>query len=186
MKNKTTRPKVYLIGRMSREIKDRQWRDDISPFLVKLGFKVLNPYKLEPLQLKGLKPGRLPDKTPDGTKISHWYELSAFPQDSPEFKRFQKYMRSIIDFDLNIVEKVADIMIVRWSENCRDGCGSQAEISLARKVRKPVYIVNETKKMPEWALGCATRIFNTFEELQTFLLDEYGTSNTDVSEELIN
>lgn len=185
-KSKTAKPKAYLVGRMGRDKKDRLWREEITPFLVKLGFKVLNPYKLEPLQLKGLKPGRLPDKAPDGSKISHWYELSAFPQDTPEYKRFLKYMRSIIDFDLNLVDKVADIIIARWSDSCSEGCGSQSEVSLARKVRKPVYIVNEAKKLPEWAQGCATRVFDNFDQLKEFLVDEYGTGNIDVSEELIN
>ena len=186
MKNKTQRPKAYLIGRMGKSKRDRQWRIDIAPFLNKLGFKVLDPYKLEPLQLKGLKPGRLPLKAPDGTKITHWYELSAFPQDTPEYQRFLKYMRSIIDYDLNIVENVADIMIVRWSKSCKFGCGSQAEISLARKVRKPVYLVNEAGKVPEWAKGCATRIFDNFDELKKFLTDEYSKVDVDISGELIN
>jgi hypothetical protein len=186
MKAKAVKIKVYLIGRMSRDPRDKQWREDITPFLEKLNFKIYNPYLLEPMQLKGLKPGRLPDKAPDGTKITHWYELSAFPQDSSEYKRFMKYMQSIIDFDLNIVEKVADIMIARWSDSCTSGGGSAAEVSLARKLRKPVYLVNEAKKVPEWVQGCVTRMFSSFEELHKFLTEEYGEQGADLSEELIN
>jgi hypothetical protein len=189
MKSKATRPKVYLAGRMGNDPRDKQWRLDITPFCNKLKFKVLNPYLLEPLQLRGLRPGRLPEKAPNGKKITHWSDLKYFPQDSPEYLRFKRYMRAIIDYDMNLVENVADLLIVRWSDGCKEGCGTQGEVSLARILRKPVYTVKESKDdIPDWLQGCSTRIFSNFEELQKFLTEEYGAEKDakEISDELIN
>ena len=184
-KNKSTRPRCYVAGRMGQDPRDKQWREDITPFLNKLGFKVMNPYLLEVIQLRGLRPGRLPEKAPDGTKITHWFDLSKFPQESNEYARFLKYMRAIIDYDLGLVEK-ADLIIARWSEGCKTGAGTHSELTYARKLRKVVYLVNEAKHVPEWTQGCVNKIFNSFEELQKFLSEEYSNTDTDLSGELIN
>jgi nucleoside 2-deoxyribosyltransferase len=185
MKNKTTKPKVYLAGRMGEDPRDRQWRLDITPFLIKLGFKVMNPYLLEIIQLRGLRPGRLPEKTPDGSKVTHWFDLFKFPQDTPEYRRAQKYMRAIIDYDLGLVEK-ADLIVARWSEGCKTGAGTHSELTYARKLRKMTYLVNEAKNIPEWTQGCVNRIFSSMEELQKYLMEEYDNKDVDTSQELIN
>ena len=193
MKRKSAKLKYYLAGRMGADPRDKEWRNEETVFIVKeLEGKVLNPYLLEVAQLRGLRPGRLPSKTPDGKPVTHWYDLKFFPQDSPEYHRYEKYMRFIINFDMNIVENVADIIICRWSDDCQNGGGSQGEVSLARYIRKPVYMIDETKKVeiPTWIRACANRVFDSMEELNKFLREEFGkdTDNKDVdqSEELIN
>lgn len=182
-KNKNTRPKVYLAGRMSfDDPRDKAWREEITPLLNKLGFKVLNPYLLEPLQLKGKHIRRLPD----GYK--HWYELRHHP-DEKQQERFKAYMRAIIKFDLKIVKEVADIIIVRWSDGCTTGAGTHGEVSFAFDFGKPVICVDECVKgkVPDWIFACCERVFKTMEETLKFVKEQYSDADDiDLSEELIN
>lgn len=159
--------KVYLAGRMNRkDPHDSKWREDITPFFEKLGFEVLNPYKFEPLQLKGLRPGRLPES------IEHWHQLR-HSDDPAHVERFLKYIRRIIKYDLNLVRNEADIIVVYFDEGCRSGAGTQSEMTVAWDLGKLVYCVADTK-LPAWARGCCEEVFSSFDELKTFLEKEYG------------
>jgi nucleoside 2-deoxyribosyltransferase len=143
-----------------------QWREELTPFLIKLGFSVLNPYKLEPLQLKGLRPGRRPKG------YDHWCQFGDSGDPYLE-ARFLKYMRKIIRFDINLVRKDADFLVVYWDEACKTGAGTHAEMTVAFMSDKPIYCV-AAAKMPAWARGCCEEVFTTFDELKAFLKDEFG------------
>jgi len=166
---KRARTAVYLAGRMDpNDPMDAKWRKDLTPFLENLGFEVLDPYFFEPDQLAGLKAGRLPK----GYK--HWTEL----RDASEphlVERFLRYMRRIIKFDIKTVKNDADYLIVRWSEGCKSGAGTHAEITIAFDIGKPVYVVEEAK-MPSWARACAEKVFKNFDELRAFMTDEFGVN----------
>lgn len=164
---RSLKPAVYLAGRMNRNNPaDVQWRKELTPFLEELGFDILDPCDLEPAQLQGLRPNRLPEG------VKHWHELRN-STDPAQVARFVKYMRRIIKFDLNIVKNITDIVIVLWDEGCRSGAGTHSEITVAFDVGKLVYCV-ATAELPAWAFGCCQEIFKSFDELKTFMKKEYG------------
>jgi len=154
---------------MSKDPVDRSWREKITPFLEELDMEVLNPYVLEPLQLKGLKPKRLPPG------MKHWYELRT-SSDERLYERFKRYMRAIIKYDIRLVMYKADIIICRWSENCKTGGGTHAELTYGFMNDKPVYVVEEAQ-MPAWIEGCVEEKFKTFDELKEFFKREYGATD---------
>jgi nucleoside 2-deoxyribosyltransferase len=158
--------KVYLAGRMSRDPKDSQWRTDLTPFLEKLGFDVLDPCEFEPRQLRGLKLGRLPEG------CSHWTELQ-HAKEPNLVERFMRYMGHVIKFDLKLIKTEVDFMVVRWSKNCDTGCGTHAEITFAFDLGIPVYCVEEST-IPAWGRACCTEMFKNFDELKVFLTEEFG------------
>jgi len=158
--------KSYLAGRMGDNPNDQTWREEMEDFLNTLDIVALNPYKLEPAQLRGLKPRQLPDG------VKHWTELrnTGNPNDR---KRFLKYMRKIIRFDVNVVRNRADFIIVLWDNGCRDGAGSASELTIAFLIGKPVYCV-EKYELPAWAHACCEKVFKSFDELKAFLREEFG------------
>lgn len=163
--------KAYLAGRMGTNPHDREWRKKITPFLEELGFEVLDPYVMEPLQLAGLRPGRLPDG------IEHWYQLR--DSDDPQhIERFMKYMRRIIHYDIHLVQNEADVVIVYWDKGCRNGAGTHSEMTSAYLAGKSVLCVMK-HRLPAWARGCCEEVFESFDSLKKFLQDEYGREETD-------
>ena len=166
------KPIAYLAGRMSGDAADLQWRKDLTPFLETLGWDVANPYDFEPHQLKGLKPGRLPD----GYK--HWYELKNATE--PNLKaRFLNYMRRIIKYDMNMIKSNVDYVVAHWTENCKTGAGTQSELTLAFDRGIPVYCV-ASAELPAWTVGCCERIFKDFDELRAFLQAEFDVDTSEV------
>jgi len=151
---------------MGKNPHDAQWREDITPFLEELGFTVLNPYKLEPLQLKGLRPGRLPEG------MTHWYDLLD-SEDPLHVERGVRYMRKVIDFDCDLVQNKTDAVIVLWDKGCKSGAGTHSEMTIAYRAGKPVYCV-QSAPLPAWARGCCDEVFKSFEDLRDFLKEEFG------------
>lgn len=167
---------VYLAGAMeaSNDL-GAGWRAELTPFLQKCGLTVLNPCEFEPEQLKGLRPGRLPDYFTDlhGNKVKpkHWHELKSASE--PElYARFLKYMRRIIHYDAKIVSQESDYVICLWNEAAGKGAGTHSELTLAFIHGIPVYCV-ATCTMPAWAKGCCTDIFLTMDALRAKLRDEF-------------
>lgn len=159
------KPAVYLAGRMSNNPYDVKWREDLTPFLEELGFTVLDPCKLEPAKLKGFQTNRLPKG------YSNWQELHRTKE--PRLRaRFLKYMRAIIDYDIDIIKHKADMIIALWSKNCRTGAGTHSELTIALTQGKPVYAVMKAE-MPVWANACCDKVFDSFPELRDFLAAEY-------------
>jgi len=163
---------TYLVGGMEHANDlGAGWRDKLTPSLLELGLSVLNPCEFEPEQLKGLHVNRLPDKIiTDAGKIihpEHWHHLKYAPRGSAEQNRFIKYMQQIIDYDLNVVENEADFLICNWTKGAAKGAGTHSEITLARKLRKPIYLVLEKGvELPGWTLGCVgTNVFDNFDDL---------------------
>jgi len=169
---------IYLCAGMEAEEKlGAGWRSNITPFLKDLNFEVWNPCEFEPEQLKGLKPNRLPDFYTDrktGKKVvpTHWHELK-MAKEPQFFKRFATYMNRIRSYDINLINRDMDILLVYWNERTGRGAGSHAEIEAAYKKGIPIYIVEEST-MPAWLVVCATELFDDFDEMKGFLIEEYG------------
>lgn len=164
---------VYLVGGMENEKGlGAKWREDITPRLLDMDFKVLNPCQFEPEQLKGKQTNRLPKKikTYDGKIIKprHWHELKKAPVMTSYHKRFRSYMSPIIHFDLDVVSYECDFLICNWTKGAAAGGGTHAEVSLAHKLGKEVYmVVQEGVQVPGWIQGCVTEngMVGSFDEL---------------------
>lgn len=168
----------YFAGGMEAEKQlGSQWRTRITPIVVKLGLVPLDPCKFEPEQLKGLHPGKLPKRirTRENKSllIKHWHQLKYAVYQSKYYKRFDKYMKRIIDYDLMVLKSKAALVICYWTEGAGKGAGTQGEVTTARSKRIPVYtVIAPGVDMPGWIHGCSTKIFNNFEDLFKFLKKE--------------
>ena len=69
--------------------------------------------------------------------------------------------------DLDMVAGCSFLTLWIPEDNGYEICGSYGEITLARFLNKPVYIVTERKikpcQLPNWAVGCSTEIFFSWE-----------------------
>lgn len=166
-----TLPTAYLCGGMEAEKNlGADWREQVSPKLEAMGYEVLNPCLFEPDQLKGLHTNRLPKTmaTASGhvVKPQHWHELKHAAIGSDEYKRFTKYMRRIIRYDLNVVRHDTDVVICNWTRGTAKGAGTHSELTVAFESGLDVYAVVGTGiDMPAWSRACCTKIFTTFEDL---------------------
>jgi hypothetical protein len=90
--------------------------------------------------------------------------------------RYTEIVRDLIDRDCSEIAGRSDYVICNWDESAQRGAGTKGELTMARFVGKPVYMVTRMKlqDIPGWVLGCSTKIFATFEELQEYLLEQYG------------
>lgn len=172
---------TYLIGSIekSRDL-GVGWRAELTPFLEKLGVHVYDPCFLEKEKLADFRPNApmKPFKhwaTGITVKPKHWHEAKSAPDDSPQMKRFLKYMRRIIEVDLKYVEK-SSFVIVKWDMETRLGAGSLHEIIHAGYNDKPVYIVAESE-IPAWSVPFILnkgKRFDDFDSLKEFLSKKYG------------
>ncbi len=144
---------IYLSGAMEfARDHGRDWRRELTPFLLSLGHEVYDPAADE---RKNLTDEEMPFrswKTSDPAK-------------------FAAVVRKIIHWDLDIVEKKAGCVICFWNANAGRGAGTQAEVTSAFRAGKPVYLVTQLERaeISGWMLACATRVFGSFEELREFL-----------------
>ena len=168
-------PTVYLAGGMEHiSALGAGWRETITPKLEAIGYSILNPCLFEPQQLKGLHTNRLPDtiETATGETIvpKHWHELKHAKRTSSAYKRFKNYMQRIIRYDIRVVEADTDVVICSWTRGTAKGAGTHSELTTAFMLGVPVYVVlDKGVAMPGWAQGCATEIFDTFEDLLAIL-----------------
>jgi hypothetical protein len=148
---------VYLSG--SIEFADdggKAWRRELTPFLRDtLGHQVYDPAEDEKKNLTD----------EEATHFRSW--KTADPE------RFQRTVRKIIDWDLDLIEKRADYLVCYWERN---SAGTSAELAAAYRKGIPVYLVTElpVSEISGWILGCAERRFGTFVELKEFLEERHG------------
>jgi hypothetical protein len=93
-----------------------------------------------------------------------------------DIELYKKIVRKFVDEDSHAVALWADYVICYWDESAQQGAGTKGELTIARYFKKPVYCVTamNAAQIPGWVLGCVTRSFETFEELQVFLLQKYA------------
>jgi hypothetical protein len=97
-----------------------------------------------------------------------------------DIEKYTELVRDLIDRDCREIAERSDYVICNWDESAQRGAGTKGELTMARFVRKPVYMVTQMKlqDIPGWVLGCATKTFPTFEELQVFLHEHYSNGPT--------
>jgi nucleoside 2-deoxyribosyltransferase len=139
----------------------RGWRREIAAFLESLGMAAYDPAADEKKDLT--------DEELAGFR--------AWKKDSPE--RFRSVVRKIIAWDLAQIESRCDGVLAYWDESASRGGGTAAEITLAYRLGKPVYVVlgMPRESASGWVLACATEDFESFEELKRFL--EAGKGETE-------
>lgn len=156
--------RVYLSGGM--EYANERifvWRFEIEKWLMEnLNHFVFNPV-IETQKF-------LEENYPD---ILNFRELKVT---SPE--KFTEIIRRIVEKDIEAV-KQCDYIICFWDESAEKGAGTQGEITLAKFLNKPVFLVSkfEFSKIPSWIIGCVDKIFYDFEQLKDFLYKKFKPSN---------
>jgi nucleoside 2-deoxyribosyltransferase len=145
---------VYLAGAIEyAPDRGRAWRREIAPFLRdELGHQVYDPAEDERKSLN----------EEEQRNLRRWK--------TEDVARFQRTVRKIIEFDLDLVSR-ADYIVCCWDEYCTKGAGTAAELTLAHRRGIPVYVVTRmpVPAVSGWILGCSTRLFSSFEELKIYL-----------------
>ena len=96
-------------------------------------------------------------------------------REAPE--RFRAVVRKIIAWDLDHIQTRSDYVLAYWDESAARGGGTAAEITLAHRLGKPVYLVlgMPLESASGWVLAAATQVFDSFDALKDFLKTVHGT-----------
>ena len=91
-------------------------------------------------------------------------------------EKYTELVRDLIDSDCHEIAERSDYVVCNWDESAQQGAGTKGELTMARWVGKPVYMVTQMRlqDIPGWVLGCATKTFPTFMDLQEFLRVQYA------------
>ena len=90
--------------------------------------------------------------------------------------RFREVVRKIIAWDLDLIEREADYLVALWDRAAAQGGGTAAEITLAHRLGKPVYLLlgRPAAEASGWVLSAATEVFDDLAALEARLRDRYG------------
>lgn len=131
----------------------RGWRREIAAFLLGLGIETYDPAADEKKDLT--------DEELSGFR--------AWKKENPD--RFRAVVRKIVAWDLEKVESHCDGVLAYWDESAARGGGTAAEITIAYRLGKPVYLVLGMPRASAsgWVLACATEVFGGFDELKSWI-----------------
>jgi hypothetical protein len=134
------------------------WRAQITPFLHAIGHEVYDPAADEKKNLSD----------EEVREFRGWK--------TADLVRYQATLRKIIAWDLDWIEKRADYVVCYWDASAARGAGTQGELTFAHRNGIPVYLVlgMPSRVVSGWILGCASRIFDSFPELQSYLSRTYA------------
>ena len=154
--------RIYLSGGMEYATNEgRDWRSALQTWLeVNLGCSVFNPNRESEKFLETHYPGV------DLRKLKF-----------NDLARFTDIVREIVALDCSEIAERIDAVVCYWDDAAMRGAGTKGEVTMARFTGKPVYMVTAipAEQIPGWVLGCATRVFASFEDLKTFLAHEFGS-----------
>jgi nucleoside 2-deoxyribosyltransferase len=151
--------KVYLSGAIE-HARDggRGWRAEISELL------------------RGELRHEVYDPAADEKKCLTDEELAGFRRWKLEDPaRFREVVRKIIAWDLDQVEKEADYLIALWDRAAAQGGGTAAEVTLAHRLGKPVYLLlgMPAAEASGWVISAATEVFEDLAALESWLKDRF-------------
>jgi nucleoside 2-deoxyribosyltransferase len=149
--------RVYLAGAMEHAPdRGKGWRDRLLPLLSDLGHEAFNP-NVEEFRVVSEE---------ERARFSEWKASGN--------ERFHRLMDRIITHDLDALSE-ADYLICYWDHYTHRSGGTPSEITLMRHWGKPVYLVLGVPRseVSAWVLGCASRIFESFDDLSVFLCEEF-------------
>ena len=151
--NKTN---VYLAGPMQYQ-NGRGWREDVAIWLSEMGIKALDPYN---------KPFLFAPSEAEDDHSRLYMKLEA-----GDYEAVHQHMKEIIRYDLACVDR--SDFILTYIDPTINTIGTINELSLARSLRKPVFIVVKggIKKCPLWLLGMfkPNYFYSSFEEVKNML-----------------
>ena len=156
--NRLKNQRVYLAGAMDR-VADRgaTWRDNITPFLQKMGIVVFNPIT---------KP------TTMGVEDQESHRIKTSLKEKEKYDELSSMMKVIRRVDLRLVD-ISDFLIVNLDLEIHP-CGTYEEIFTANRCKKPIIIHMEQgkNKAPDWIFGTIPHqmIFSNWENLKSYLL----------------
>ena len=148
---------VYLCGAIEYAPDfGKAWRAEVTAFLRGLGHAVYDPALDEKKNLSD-------EEVRDFRK---WK--------SSDLPRFQRTIRKIIAYDLDLVERECDCIVAYWDEFSGRGAGTQGELTVAHRRGIPIYLVTAipVEKISGWILGCASHVFTSFDELKAHMAQE--------------
>ena len=144
--------KVYLSGAIEHSADGgRGWREELAVLLRdELSHEVYDPAADEKKNLTD----------EERANFRRW------KREDPE--RFRETVRKIIAWDLDCVEHFADSVVALWDRAAGQGGGTAAEITLAHRLGKPVYLLlgMPTAEASGWVLAAATEVFETLDALK--------------------
>ncbi|HEY6065702.1 MAG TPA: nucleoside 2-deoxyribosyltransferase [Thermoanaerobaculia bacterium] len=93
--------------------------------------------------------------------------------------RFRRTVRKIIAWDLDRVEQ-ADYLIALWDGAAAAGGGTAAEVTLAHRSGKPVYLVlaMPVAEASGWVLSAASEVFDSMDALKTRLRETFAPASS--------
>jgi nucleoside 2-deoxyribosyltransferase len=154
-------PRVYLSGAIEHAADGGTgWRARLKRFLEdELGHDVYDPAADEKKSLS----------EEERTGFRAW------KQEDPS--RFRGVIRKIIAWDLDRVEHASDYLIAYWDPAAAQGGGTAAEITLAHRLGKPVFVVlaMPVAEASGWILGASDEVFSSFEDLRTALRSRFSS-----------
>lgn len=101
-------------------------------------------------------------------------QFRAWKREDPA--RFRSVIRKIIEWDLARIERETDYLVAYWDGAAARGGGTAAEITLAHRLGRPVFVVlgMPVSDASGWVLGAADEVYGSFEELETALRARFG------------
>lgn len=155
-----TAPRVYLSGAIEHaEDFGKGWRARIGRFAeAALGHRVYDPSTDEKKDLTD-------------EERSHFRRWKT---DDPG--RYRTVIRKIIRWDCARIENDTDYVIAYWDPSAARGGGTAAEITLAHRLGKPVYLVlgMPLEDASGWIIGAADEVLESFDSLERTLLARFG------------
>jgi nucleoside 2-deoxyribosyltransferase len=149
--------RIYLSGAIEHSADGgHAWRTRLAPLLRTLGHEAYDPAADEKKDLE----------EEERRSFRRW------KAENPV--RFRATVRKIIAWDLERIEQDTDAVVAFWDAAAARGGGTAAEITLAYRLGKPVYLVLGMPRAEAsgWVLACAERVFETFDALEEFLNSE--------------
>lgn len=150
---------AYLSGPIENAENDgADWRKSLTPWIKNtLSHKVFNPVIA----------------TRDITKGLTSSEFRNMKRSNPD--KYKKLIRKIINIDIEAVVNSSDYLIVNWNKSVFRGGGTHGEITLAYFLKKPIYLINNVPfdDLSSWIFSCSTEVFDSFEDLKTYLIKKY-------------
>lgn len=151
--------RVYLAGAIEHSADGgRGWREEVGAFLrEELRHDVYDPVADEKKSLTD-------------------EEVAGFRRwklDDPA--RFRETVRKIIAFDLDRIERESDYVVALWDRAAATGGGTAAEVTLAHRLGKPVYLLLSMPAVEAsgWVLAASTEVFDSVSALQAALRLRY-------------
>ena len=132
------------------------WRAQVTPLLKSLGYEVYDPAQDEQKSLTDVEV----------------HEFRSWKKS--DLPRFQRTVRKIIAYDLDLIEQRCDSLVCYWDQYAGRGAGTQGELTFAYRLGIPVYLICAipVEEISGWILACATEVFRTFEEFHEFMSSE--------------